>query len=172
MAKYVNQLFEKYIPDKDIEESLLVENPVPSNINVVRQLDDFVKSIVHQSNVIPMDSIMEKFQEKLRDVLGPLCKAWDSLEKVKTSNSTEIEVPVEELITLVEKSVLLIGHTSNCISYNRRLNILKVITKDPRKAQSLLKEKADLDYSVLDRAPILFIKSELLCGRFAPLSNS
>ena len=32
MAAYVNEKFTQYIPEKDIEEAILEENPVPQNI--------------------------------------------------------------------------------------------------------------------------------------------
>ena len=41
MADYANFHFKSYIPDKDINEKILMENPVPSNLQEVPVLDDF-----------------------------------------------------------------------------------------------------------------------------------
>ena len=49
MADYVNHQFECFIPEKDVEENLLILQPVPENARSVKKLDDFVKSIVGQS---------------------------------------------------------------------------------------------------------------------------
>ena len=45
MAEYADNHFNSYIPDKDIEEQLLTENPVPSNLQQVKPLDDFIRSL-------------------------------------------------------------------------------------------------------------------------------
>ena len=46
MADYVNHQFECFIPEKDVEENLLILQPVPENARGVKKLDDFVRSIV------------------------------------------------------------------------------------------------------------------------------
>ena len=45
MAGYANNHFNSYIPGKDIEEQLLTENPVPSNLQQVKTLDYFIRSL-------------------------------------------------------------------------------------------------------------------------------
>ena len=44
MAEDANNHFNSYIPDKYIEEQLLTENPVPSNLQQVKLLDDLIRS--------------------------------------------------------------------------------------------------------------------------------
>ena len=75
MADYVNPQFECFIPEKDVEEILLILEPVPENVRGVKKLDDFVKSMMGQSaQVLNQDATMEKFQQKILDVLGPLSR--------------------------------------------------------------------------------------------------
>ena len=50
MAEYANNHFNSYIPEKDIEEQLLPENPVSSNLKQVKPLDDFTKIAVIFTN--------------------------------------------------------------------------------------------------------------------------
>ena len=68
--------------------------------------------------------------------------SWKWLEDIK--NAPDVPVPVEDHIKLIEQTVLLLGQASNSILYSRRLQILKTLTKDPKKAKNILKEKADL----------------------------
>ena len=49
MADDVNHQFQYFIPEKDVEEKLLILQPVHENARGVKQLDDFLKSIVWQS---------------------------------------------------------------------------------------------------------------------------
>ena len=50
MAEYANNHFNSYIPEKDIEEQLLPEKPVSSNLKQVKPLDDFTKIAVIFTN--------------------------------------------------------------------------------------------------------------------------
>ena len=79
MADYANLHFKNYIPDKDINEKTMTENPVPSNLQEVPVLDDFVKTLLVSQTVITTDHQMEKFQEKHLQVMGPLSYLWTHL---------------------------------------------------------------------------------------------
>ena len=46
MAEKANNHFNSYIPDKDIEEQLLTENPVLSNLQQVKPLDNFIRLLL------------------------------------------------------------------------------------------------------------------------------
>ena len=69
MAEYVNHHFNSYILDKDIEEQLLTENPVPSNPQQVKPLDDFIRSLLPSQTVTISDHQMERFQGKILEVI-------------------------------------------------------------------------------------------------------
>ena len=87
---------------------------------------------------------MEKFQQKILDVLGPFSSLWKGLADIKNAPDDTVPVPVENHIKLNEQAVLLLGQASNSTLYSQRLQILKTLIKDPKKAKSILKEKADL----------------------------
>ena len=144
MADYANLSFKNHIPDKGINENILMENPVPSNLQEVLALDDFVKTLLVSQTVITTDHQMEKFQEEILQVMGPLSRLWKRLEDVQNESSEAVEVPVDTFATLIEQIKLLLGQASLSVSYARRLNILKTFLKDPRKAKTLLKEKTAL----------------------------
>ena len=77
--------------------------------------------------------------------MGPLSRPWKGLEAIRNESSEGVEVPVATFATLIEQTTLLLGQTSLSISYKRRVNILKTLLKDPRKAKTLLKDKNLLD---------------------------
>ena len=61
-----------------------------------------------------------------------------------------VEVPVDKFVTLVEQVILLLCQTYPSVSYTCRLNILKMITKDPRKAKVMLKENEKLQSHMME----------------------
>ena len=79
MADYANLHFKNYIPDKNIDEKILTENPVPSVLQEVAVLDDFVKTLFLSQTAISIDHQMEKFQEKILQVMGPLSQLQEGL---------------------------------------------------------------------------------------------
>ena len=85
-----NLHFKNYIPDKDINKKILTENPVPSNLQEVPVLDDFVKTLLVSQTVITTDHQMEKFQEKILQVMGPLSRLWKGLVDVRNESSEAV----------------------------------------------------------------------------------
>ena len=72
---------------------------------------------------------LETAQSKIRDVLGPICRLWTIIEKAATQENSEEkgdQVSLEDIIRLIEKSVMLLGQVNNKVAYFRRLNILNV----------------------------------------------
>ena len=108
MADYVNHQFECFILEKDVEENLLVLQSVPENVRGIKKLDDFLKSIMGKSAQVPnQDATMEKFQQRILDVSGPLSMLWKGLEDIKNAPDDTFPVPVEDHIKLIEQTVLL-----------------------------------------------------------------
>ena len=122
----------------------MTENPVPSNLQEVPVLDDFVKTLLVSQTVITTDHQMEKLQEKIMQVMGLLSRLWKGLEDVRNKTSEAVERPIDIFATLIEQTTLLLVQASLSVSYARRLNILKTLLKDPSKAKTLLKEKTAL----------------------------
>jgi len=41
MAKYAKKYFEKFVGDKELKESILLESPVPTNLPKAKVMDDY-----------------------------------------------------------------------------------------------------------------------------------
>ena len=54
------------------EEQLLTENPVLSNLQQVKTLDDFIRSLLSSQTVMTSDLQMERFLGKILEVMSPL----------------------------------------------------------------------------------------------------
>ena len=72
MAEYANENSEKFIPDKDVKEAILLKLPRPENIDPVKKLDDFLLELLKQNkkNCGYHDGgTFEKIQDKVTDIL-------------------------------------------------------------------------------------------------------
>ena len=88
---------------------------------------------------------MERFQRKILKVMDSLPRLWKELEGIReVPSDMTVEVPVDKFVTLVEQVILLLCQTYPSVSYTCRLNILKMITKDPRKAKIMLKKNENI----------------------------
>ena len=104
------------------------------------------------------DKDLETVQSKVRDVLGPICRLGTIIEKAATpenSEEKEDQVSLEDIIRLIEKSVMLLGQANNKVAYFRRLNILNVS----------LNSKSDVKGILNTYAPLLSTNSSELFGR-------
>ena len=74
---------------------------------------------------------MLRLPKRLKDILkAPSVKA--------------VEVSVDKFVTLAEQAILPLSQASLSVSNICRLNILKMIMEDPRKAKTMLKENEDV----------------------------
>ena len=96
------------------------------------------------TQILNQGTTMEIFQQKILDLLRPLSRSWKGQEDIKSAPEDTAPVLVEDHIELIEQTVLLLGQAPNSISYSQRLQILKTLIKDPKKAKNILKEKSDL----------------------------
>ena len=81
MASYVNDNSEKYIPEKDVKETILIKTPTPENLDPVKKLDDYLQELLKQKKRpqdIAINNTLKKVQDKVLDIKGPLSKLWES----------------------------------------------------------------------------------------------
>ena len=45
IATYANKYFEEFIPEGDLKEVILMQSPLPENMDTVKKLDDFLKDL-------------------------------------------------------------------------------------------------------------------------------
>ena len=76
--------------------------------------------------------------------MGPLAKLWKILEDAKQAEDEAVSISVNELIFYIEQIVLLLGQSSNAITYYRRLKVLGYIMNSQYQVKTMLKEKSAL----------------------------
>ena len=147
MASYANKYFEEFIPEGDLKEAILTQSPVLENKDTVKKLDDFLKDILKEKKKTSeqnLENIFEKLQNKTRDVMGPLAKLWKIVEDADQAEDESVQISVNELLFYIEQIVLLLGQSSNAITYYRRLKVLGYIMNSQYQVKTMLKEKSAL----------------------------
>ena len=137
MAEYMNEHFQTFLPEKGVHDSILMENPIPSNVDQPQAVDGFIVSLTSK-NETAVDLSLEKVQQKIVNVMGPLATIWKALEDVK--NDPTLTLSLEEVATNMDKTVLLLGQAFQAATYHHRFNALSSVMKDHRKLKETLKE--------------------------------
>ena len=133
MASYANDNSEKYIPEKDVKEAILIKIPRPENLDPAKKLDDYLQELLKQKKRpqdIAIDNTLEKVQDKVLDMMGPLSKPWVIVEQVNSSSASgsSSTVEMDTALELLEKTVLFIGQCNNTFTYERKKNVLLGVT--------------------------------------------
>ena len=109
MANYANDNSEKYIPEKDVKEAILIKTPRPENLDPVKKLDDYLQELLKQKKRpqdIAIDNTLEKVHDKVLDIMGPLSKLWVMVEQVNSGSASDSSstVEMETVLELLKKS--------------------------------------------------------------------
>ena len=91
-----------------------------------------------------MNGIFEKIQSKNACVMDPLLKLWMLVEEARRSKEKQIPIDLDNIRAYIEKTVLLLGQTSNYITYFRRYNILVALNSPAQQSKEMLRQEADL----------------------------
>ena len=72
-----------HVPEKDIREKILQNNPVPRNVKVCQRLEEYIKKLLlenKKSSTLCHEKILKGIQETIVSVLAPLTKLWSFME--------------------------------------------------------------------------------------------
>ena len=109
IGQFENDHLNIFIQKKDLKASILKTIPVPSNLQEVRRMDEFMAQILKQKRqiiLLQQDAIYEKIQRKNMNVMEPLCKLWESLET--TNKEQDSSVSINDSIKFVTQSMILV----------------------------------------------------------------
>ena len=109
-------------------------------------LDDFLRGVLEENHKylqMQEDKLLQKMQQKVLNVLGPLSKIWQKIEDSTQCKTDRVEIDLGEFKELTEQSIMMLGQVFNNITYNRRLSVLNALMKGC-KSKQMLKEKASI----------------------------
>ena len=96
------------------------------------------------------EDTLKSIHDKIGHVFGPLLKLWTVMEEEKQIAMEYIDskngdtIPLMEVSTLFEQSILLLAQAFNATSYFRRKSILDTLFNVKSKVKEILKEQSDL----------------------------
>ena len=113
MTSYENYNSEKYIPEKDVKEAILIKTPRPEHFDSVKKLDDNLQERLKQkkrSQDSVIDNILEKVQDKLLNIMGPLSKLWVMIEQVNSGSGSSSTVEMDTALEPLQKQCYWLGN--------------------------------------------------------------
>ena len=116
------QMKYKYIPEKDVKETILIKTPKQENLDPIKKLNDFLQELLKQKKRlqgIAIYNTLEKVKTK-SSTLWDHCKncgLWLSKWTQEAGSSSSNTVEMDTVLELSEKTVLLIGQCNNTITY-------------------------------------------------------
>ena len=139
-SAFVRKNFSNYLKEEVLREQILKKDPVPNNeaLQVPETDQEVLDMITYGSKEVKaVDSSFTRIQKKVVNIMGPLGACWKRLYKIRKSGGKTCNL--DEFLSLVEKSVLLVGQAHVTISYQRRLNLLIKAVGDSKQASEILK---------------------------------
>ena len=79
LASYASKYLRKFVQGKILKDSILNENPVPTNITKPRKLNEYYKELLEENRAkreLTLNGTPEKIQSKALNIMGPLSKLW------------------------------------------------------------------------------------------------
>lgn len=143
LCDYVHKYMKSHIPDKDVKEKVLAQNPVPSNIRKVPELDSYIKILLQDNSkysTLKMEKAFKNVHDKLHLVFGPLSKIWAMMDSEKEQNPKD--EALKEVSNLFEQTILLLAQTHNSMAYHRRENVLSTLIDSTTKVKDILKNQS------------------------------
>ena len=84
----------------------MIKTPRPENFDPVKRLNDYLQKLLKQKKRlqdIAIDKTLEKVQDKVLDIMGPLSKLWVMVEQVNSGSGSSSTVEMDIVLELLEK---------------------------------------------------------------------
>ena len=147
LLDYIHKYMSSHISDKDIKENILSENPVPSNLKKIPELDSYIKVLLQDNSkyaALKSEKSFKAVHEKIHNVFGPLSRIWAVIDEERDRNPND--EPLQEMSSLFEQTILLLSQACNSVAYYRRENILSTLIDSNAKVKDIIKQQSkDLD---------------------------
>ena len=101
MASHRNNNSEKYIPEKDVKETVLIKTPKPENLDPVKKPEDYLQELLKQKKKrqdIVIGNTLETVQDEVLDIMVPLSKLWVMVEQVNSGSGSSSTLEMDTVL--------------------------------------------------------------------------
>ena len=137
-----------HIPDKDIKESILKDNPVIANVKETKVFDNYIEWLLTENIRKVLKSSTHKqslkvVQKKMLHILGLLSQIWVIMKNENLPSSGCRGEKVQEMTiisSLFEQKTLLIPQAFHSVTHYFRENIPSTFIDNLSKVKEILKD--------------------------------
>ncbi|XP_066912059.1 uncharacterized protein [Clytia hemisphaerica] len=143
LLEYIHKYIKLHVTDKDIKDSIIYENPVPTNLKQVPELDGYIRTILannHKTLTLKSEKTLKLIQEKIFLAFGPLMKIWYAVDQDKIQNPDDEST--KHLSHLLDQTILVLGQVQNAMNYHRRENVLSTLIDSSTRVKDILKNQS------------------------------
>ena len=122
---YILKQFYNFIPYAELEDSILKYNSIPSCVLPPAPLDEFLRVVLEKNyKYVEMqeDKLLQKIQQKVLNVLGPLSIIWQKIDSTQCKTD-RVEIDLCGFKELTEQSIMILGQVFINITHNLFINI-------------------------------------------------
>ena len=117
-----------------MQEQVLDLHPVPKDIKEAPLMDVVTQGVLDKrgkTNTISKDNSLRKIHSKIRSAYGPFARIWQEIDEATSRDlSVPIKLDLKKMQGYCEQTALLLGQSSNAVSYLRRKSLLSNITSE------------------------------------------
>lgn len=124
IEKYAQKHFRSCLKGS-LRKAMSKENPLPdSKALQCLKTDDAIKDFMGKSFPKKLDDTYKRIQSSVNAAAAPALSLWRDLDEQGFSSGHEHLMPVDCVLEMIQKTLVLIGNSSNYVSQCRRDNIV------------------------------------------------
>ncbi len=127
MKRYLNKHMKRCL-SKEEREALYKEHPRPDLVSCTPpKVDKYMADFLGKRLPKEHDSELAKIQASVLATMRPLTSAWQHLSDGGLKDEPDLLVPGAEVMSLVQRTLCMLGNASELISQTRRSKILEAV---------------------------------------------
>jgi len=145
LLEYIHKYMYLHVKDKNVDECILKDSPIPNNVRKVSELDSYIKNLLQDNSkcsTLKQERALKFVQEKLLKILGPFSQLWVVMDDEKDQSPDDEHV--EQCSRSFDQSIMLIAQVFNSLSHHRRDNILTALMDSPVKVKEILNNQTKI----------------------------
>ena len=116
--------------EKEEREAIFKAHPRPdAKACAVPMPDKYITDFLGNKFPKDQDAQDKKIQASVLAITRPLTSAWQTLLEASVGEDTDLRVPATDVVDMIQRTICMIGNSSELISQKRRANILAAIDR-------------------------------------------